>query len=99
MRRIYFTTPKRQRLEREVMLTYRRAVMKVSPELRESARQAIVKAYSAMEQQEQDFEQLLEAHADKIPIDRCKNLAVVMKFLELCPDNPDIRKKIKNLLN
>lgn len=98
-RRIYYWSPKRKQIHQEALLNFREARRSIDPELLESARQAIA---NGLEKAGKGGSSLPEppktAPNGAIPVDRQKNLSIIMQFLELNRDNPRLLGKVKGLL-
>lgn len=96
-RRIYYTDPqsmKKRQACQEAMLNMRAARQNIDPELLNGARQAIAdgleRARTAREQ--------AAAEAGVVPVDRQKNLSVIMQYLELNRNNQALLGKVKDLM-
>ncbi|MBU0859606.1 MAG: hypothetical protein KJ667_06690 [Alphaproteobacteria bacterium] len=96
-RRIYYWNPKRKQIHQEALLNLRNARQSIDPELLESARQAIAEGMEKARSQ-QDIPANEKAPPGTVPVDRQKNLSVIMQFLELKRDNQQLLGKVKGLM-
>ena len=96
MRRIYYTTPKKSKLAQEALLNLRKARRNVDPETLEHIRGLI--AAQAAQLAPEHPSSSNENAGGKVPVDRRKNLSIIMKFLELQPDRA-LRLQVRTLLN
>lgn len=92
MRRVYYVTPRRQRLKAEMLKTLREARDSIDPALLQEARGAIAKAFEGQIAQNPE-------KSEKIPVDRKQIVSTVMKFLELKADNKVLHRSVCALLS
>lgn len=92
-KRRYITNMKRQKLIDEAMSTAREARQAIDPELLENVRNAIGAAVESYES-----ERYKVIHSERVPVDMKKNLSVVMKYMELCPDHTAVQQEIRSFL-
>ena len=92
-RRIYKMTAKRQRLMEEALDTVRETREMIDPALLKTVREAIGAAAEQHENREYKSMQL-----DRVPVDQKKNLSVVLRFLEMKPDNIALQQEIRSFL-
>lgn len=90
MRKVYYIADRRKKLRSEALALMRRARRQVDPELLAETRRLI--ALQAIEQQK------ASRRDGEIAIDRDKNQATVMKFLELKSEDPGFCRKIETML-
>ncbi|PJB71041.1 MAG: hypothetical protein CO093_06285 [Alphaproteobacteria bacterium CG_4_9_14_3_um_filter_47_13] len=81
-KKIHHITEKRERIVTQALSTARKARETLDPALLEKARDAIG---TALESYQNDKDRSLQA--DSIPVDQKKNLTIIMRYLELHPDN------------
>lgn len=93
-RRVYKLTTKRQKIMQDAMGAMRDARAGIAPELIEDVRNAIA---NALEQEQQRSETKMQL--ERIPVDKKKNLTIVMKFLELQPDNKALHRELNAYLS
>lgn len=93
-RRIYYWNPKRKQIQQEALQNFRAARRSIDPELLETARQAIAASVDSPSMREEP-----EQSGDTIPVDRQKNMTIIMQFLELNRNNPRLLGKVKGLLS
>lgn len=93
MRRIYYTTPKKNKLAQEALLNLRKARRNIDPATLENIRNLIA-AQTAMQAPSHSNENA----GGKVPVDRRKTLSIIMKFLELQTDRT-MRMQVRTLLN
>ena len=96
MRRIYYTTPKKNKLAQEALLNLRKARRNVDPEILENIRNLI--AAQTGKQVVAPPVSSNENIGGKVPVDRRKTLSIIMKFLELQTDRT-VRMQVRTLLN
>ena len=72
----------------------RDARAEIAPELIEDVRNAIA---NAIEQEQQRRETKMQL--ERIPVDKKKNLSIVMKFLEMQPDNKALHRELNAYLS
>ncbi len=94
MKKRTYTTARRQRIVNEALSTARMARETIDPELLERARKAIG---AAAETAQSDKYRPMQA--ERVPVDQKKNLTIVMKYLELCPDNKALHQEIRAFLS
>lgn len=92
-KRVYLKNPNRKRLVNEALEAVRETRESLDPALLEKARDAIG---TAIESYQSDRYRSIQA--DKVPVDQKKNLSIVMKYLELNPDNKALHKEIQSFL-
>ena len=102
-RRVYYWNPKRKQIHQEALQNFRAARSSIDPDLLETARQAIAAGMDkARETPEKAASPASKADArvpaGSVPIDRQKNLSIIMQFLELNRDNPHLLGKVKGLM-
>lgn len=106
MRRVYYVTPKRKKLQQDILAAMKTARQNIDPDLLERVRQVIAGVAEKQKkgaQKPSDFQKLVQESSktlpsDKIPVDKAHVLSVVMKFLELSPDNKGLQKEIRGFL-
>ena len=98
MRRIYYTTPKKSKLTQEALLNLRKARRNVDPETLEHIRGLIAAQAEQLAPERSHHATSNENANGKVPVDRRKNLSIIMKFLELQPDRA-LRLRVRTLLN
>ena len=84
MRRIYFTSPMRQKITDDAMAEMRRTREKLDPLLLERARAAIAG-------------ETLQAQSHE-PVDRKKMLAIAARLMELQPHNRSLKQLVSEFL-
>lgn len=92
-KRIYKITQKRKRIIDEALSNAKDARENIDPELLKSVRDAIG---GAAETYQSDKYRAM--HQDRVPVDVKKNLTIVMKYLELKPDNQALHQEIRSYL-
>ena len=90
MRKVYYIADRRKKLRSEALALMRRARRQVDQELLDETRRLI--ALQAIEQQKASLRK------GEIAIDRDKNQATVMKFLELKAEDAGLCQKIEKML-
>ena len=96
-RRIYKLTPKCERIVQEAIVSMRLARRKISPTLLEEAKRSISKAFERIVENGQKAAQKEERDTNgKVPIDKKKNLNIILKYIELCPENQALRNVLKD---
>lgn len=106
--------PARQRLKQEFLASYRKARKAMDPGLLEEARKSIIEALQRLDREkarETGRETGREKAAGTaratdgrsqdsftVPIDRKQNLSVIMKYLEMNPDNKQVRDQLQTAL-
>ena len=107
MKRRTYIPKSRKELESDVLESMRQVRQQIDPEILQRAKQLVsdmgpAKGRQAFEdmlekipESKQDGEQGNDAH---VPVDRKKNLTIVMKFLEKNPENQAVMNEIKILL-
>lgn len=93
-KRVYKLTTKRQKIMQDAMGAMRDARAEIAPELIEDVRNAIA---NAIEQEQQRSETKMQL--ERIPVDKKKNLSIVMKFLEMQPDNKALHRELNAYLS
>lgn len=93
-RRVYKLTTKRQKIVQDAMGAMREARAGIAPELIEDVRNAIA---TALEKEQQRSETKMQL--EHVPVDKKKNLSIVMKFLEMQPDNKALHKELNSFLS
>lgn len=96
-RRVYYMDPARQRIKQEFLMAYRTAKKALDPRLLEQARGNI---YDAMLRQHEEMRSKRERKSSEgtVPIDRKQNLSVIMKYLEMNPDNEKVKEQLATML-
>ena len=92
-KRTYHITPKRTRLISEALTTVRETRETIDPGLLEQVRQAIGNAAETTQK-----ERYTTIKAERVPVDHKKNLTIVMKYLELRPENKALQQEIRTFL-
>lgn len=96
-RRVYYTDEKKRRQRQDLMLNYRKARRAIDPGLLDGARNMIIEAIENAQEKIRQKERAGKP-SEMIPIDRKRNLSIVMKYLEMNPDNRAARNEILLLL-
>lgn len=96
-RRVYYWNPSEKRKQQacqEAILNLRKARASIDPALLDGARKAIAEG---MERAQAAREK--EAAASRtVPVDKQKNLSVIMQYLEMNRDNQVLLGKVKSLM-
>lgn len=92
-KRIYTTAGKRKQLVQEALCTVRETREIIDPALLDRVREAIG---GALERQQN--RNIRPMQLDRVPVDQKKNLSIVLKFLELQPDNKALQQEIRSFL-
>lgn len=96
MRRIYKNTKQRKKIEKKALETLRDVRRQIDPDVLARAKTAIeASGQNPFEGMMDNQPQGTETH---VPIDREKNLATIMKFLEGKKNNPVFMTRIKEML-
>ncbi len=90
MRRVYHINPHRKRITQEAILNMRAAREAIDPELLAHARKIIEETAVADVDVADD--------QGKVPVDRKKNLSIIMKFMALQPENTALHKEVDRFL-
>ena len=95
-RRVYFWDPHKSKLRQEALLNMRTARRNIDPALMEVARQALADGLArARDAAAADG----EPAATTVPVDRQKNMSIIMQFIEMKRDDQALLGKIKMLLS
>lgn len=86
-------TLKRKRLVEDALATVRTTRETIDPALLQSVREAIGQAADGQGKTSEK-----PVQADRVPVDRKKNLQIIKKFLELKPENRKLHREIMALL-
>ena len=92
-KRTFYQTMKRQNIVNEALAATRDARETLDPGLLESARKAISQAMRNCQEKTTDA-----VPANHVPVDKKKNLTIVMKYLALCPDNKRLHQEVRSFL-
>lgn len=101
MRRITRISKKRKKAEDEAIQTLRRVRKQLDPELLDNMRDIIEAAEQGVEDKEKIEELSRAPECDEfgnVPVDKEKNMAIIMKFLEENRDNTALMHKMKESL-
>lgn len=104
MRRVYYMNPRRKQILQDAILQMRATREALGPEMM-ARLQLLVKDFDpAMLEQmgvRQDNKEGAESpeRADTEPVDRHKNLLIVMKFLQLKQGNNNVQNQVRTLLS
>lgn len=80
-------------------MSYRKARKSLDPGLLEEARKSIIEALARLDTGETRPEQ--GRHPDEtqtVPVDRKQNLKVIMKYIEMNPENRQVRDQLQAVL-
>ncbi len=77
----------------DALATVRQTREALDPGLLERVREAIG---AAVENYQSD--RYRSMHADKVPVDQKKNLTIVMKYMEMNPDNKALQQELRTFL-
>ena len=97
-RRVYYWNPgekKKQQACQEAILNLRQARASIDPVLLDGARKAIAEGLERV----QATREAEAAAARTVPVDRQKNLSVIMQYLEMNRDNQALLGKVKNMMS
>ena len=83
----------KQALIKEALGTVRQTRESIDPELLERVRAAIGKAAEA--HQDEKYKAI---QAERVPVDMKKNLNIIMKYMELVPENKALEQELKAFL-
>lgn len=92
-KRRYYKTAKRERIVKDALEAVRETREAMGPDLLEKARSAIGSAVEVYQS-----EKYKTMHVDKVPVDQKKNLTIVMKYLEMNPDNKALHRELQSFL-
>lgn len=114
MRRITRVTKKRKKVEDEAIQTLRRVRKQLDPEMLDNMKSIIEAAEQGIDNQDKIDKMAQEAMAapaavpepqeddvdefGHVPVDRQKNMAIIMKFLEENRNNTELMRKMKDTL-
>lgn len=114
MRRITRVTKKRKKVEDEAIQTLRRVRKQLDPEMLDNMKNIIEAAEQGIDNQDKIDKMAREAMAQSapqaapeaddvdefghVPVDRQKNMAIIMKFLEENRNNTELMRKMKDTL-
>lgn len=96
-RRVYYWNQaerKKQQACQEAILNLRKARASIDPELLDGARKAIAEGLERV----RAAQEKTQAESRTVPVDRQKNLSVIMQYLEMNRDNQALLGKVKNLM-
>jgi hypothetical protein len=96
-RRVYYMDQNKQRLKQELMLSYRKARKAIDPKLLNGARYIIAAAVEQAHDESRRKEREGKPE-EMVPLDRKKNLSIIMKFLEENPNNKAVRDSLIGVL-
>ncbi len=97
-RKVYYTdTPQRRRLKQEAILILRQTRGLIDRELLDNARDQITSRMQKVAVPSPELAvPVLDARFEQI--DRQKNMATIMKFIELKADNKELMQEMKTIL-
>lgn len=92
MRRIYYVTPKRKKIEEEALKQLRRTRKLIDPALLDSMRRLIADKMppSAASLQRED---------GQVPVDHGKNVRIISRFIEMKADDPAFCRRVQSMFS
>lgn len=79
-------------------MSYRKARKAMDPGLLEEARKSILEALARLDQNEDRPRNRQADESKTVPVDRKQNLKVIMKYMEMNPDNRQVRDQLQAVL-
>ena len=100
MRRKYYKSAGRKKIQMEAMLNMQKARREIDPVLLEKAQHAIADAWFSRNPSShtQDVDAVSSDESGMIAVDLKRNLSVIKKFIEMNADNIALQKEIKSMI-